>query len=266
MVAEAARIAERAEARHRPPRRHEPLAGHEGDHAVPAFRVVVAFEENGAMPPCRWHSTQLASMQRRDVAVGDLVEPSAVRARLAPIVMKAPDRLGCVWLRLAAVGQRLDDGAQVMRGNPRAQLAHGGEAIVDAAPVDDPVAGRDHEGLRGHTGAETLGQIAGAVQNDGERDTEVVYEVLARLPRDGGVRQDSIERHAVRLRLAVERVEGGHIARGNGAGGIEEDRYRRLHRPRGNANPVMVAGDVGDTNADQVDRIARSGRRDSGHR
>ena len=181
-------------------------------------------------------------------------------------MVEAPDCLRLVGLWRVVVRHRGHDSLQVVRGDPRAQLAHGGEAIVDAAPVDDPVAGRDHEGLRGHTGAETQGQIAGAVQNDGERDSEVVHEVRARLPRDGGVRQDSVERHAARLRLGMQRVERGHITRGNGAGGIEEDQYRRLHRPHGDADPVMVAGDVGDTNADQVDRIARSGRRDSGHR
>ena len=67
VVAEAARSAERAEVGHRPPRRHEPLAGHEGDHAVPAFRVVVAFEgerRDAALPMA---FDAVGFEQRRDV-------------------------------------------------------------------------------------------------------------------------------------------------------------------------------------------------------
>ena len=120
MVTEAARVAESAEAGHRPPRRHEPLAGHEGDHPVPAFRVVVPFQREGrdAALPVAFDAVGL--QQRCDVAVvGDLVETRATRGSLAPVVVKAPDCLSRVGLQLAAVGQRLDDGSQVMRGDLR---------------------------------------------------------------------------------------------------------------------------------------------------
>ena len=130
--------------------------------------------------------------------------------------MEAPDRFRLVGLRLAAGGDNFHDVLQVVRRDSRAQPAHGGEAIVDPAPVDDPVAGRDHEGLRHHAGAETQGQIAGAVQNDRERDPEFVHKICACLPRDAGVREDAVERHAILLRIAMELVERRYVSRGEG--------------------------------------------------
>ena len=121
-------------------------------------------------------------------------------------MVEAPDCLGRMGLRFAAVGQRLDDGAQVVRADPRAQLAHGGEAVVDAAAVDHPVGGGDNEGLRGHARAEAERQIAGRVHDDGERDPEIVHEVHARLPADVWVREDCVQRNAFCLRVFVELV------------------------------------------------------------
>ena len=121
VVAEAARIAERAEVGHRPPRRHEPLAGHEGDHAVPAFRVVVAFERKRGDAAISVTFDAVGFEQRRDVAVvGDLVEPSAVRARPVPDMVEAPDCLRLVGLWRVVVRHRGHDSLQVVRGDPRA--------------------------------------------------------------------------------------------------------------------------------------------------
>ena len=105
VVAEAARVAESAEARHRPPRRHEPLAGHEGDHPVPAFRVVVPFQrERARCRSCSVAFDAVGLQQRRDVAVvGDLVEPSAVRVLAGP---NRDESTRSARLRRAPAGRR----------------------------------------------------------------------------------------------------------------------------------------------------------------
>ena len=110
------------------------------------------------------------------------------------------------------------------------------------------------------------GQIAGAVHDDGELDAEVVDEVHALPPTDVGIRQYAVERHAARLRVVVERVEGGDVSRGDRAGGVEKHQRRRSHLSRRYPDPVLASLDVGHPDSNHIDEIAglrrRIGRRE----
>ena len=134
----------------------------------------------------------LGKFGRNDEVPVDVV---AVRRHLEGLA----HRENQIRLRTTTARHVLDDIAQIVRRDPRAQPADGGEPIVDSAPVDDPVGGGDHERLRCHPRTETQGQITGAVQNDGKLDAEVVDELRALPPTDVGIRQHTVERHATRL-------------------------------------------------------------------
>ena len=239
-----------------------PFAGHVGDHPVPALRVLVAFERERRNAARRMALDAVGLEQRRDMAcVGHLFECRAARAGGIPDMVKTPDCFAFVGLDPVSPRHRLHRLAQIVRADAGAQSAHRGKAIVYPTPVDEAVGGGDDEGLRSYPRTEAPGQVTAAVQDDGKLDAEVVHEFRAFPPRDVGVREHSVELDAVRLRVGLDFVELGHIAGGDRTGGVQKHQRHRLHLPRRHADPVVAPLDVGEASSDEVDEVARPGRR-----
>ena len=217
-------VAEGTESLDGAPGRHDLLAGHEGQHAGPAFGIDIRIEREGGYTAVPVALRAVGCEQGSDIPV--VGHGFRQAARIPALEHTADGRRGD-GPRIVIRSQLRDGVLEVVAGDLVSQHADRFETVVDAAAVHDIIPGIDNEGLRGDNGVEAQGEITGGIEDDGKIETVLSREVPGFAHRQVGSRHDTVKRGAMRIGKCRKVVEFWSVAAGHWTEGVHEQEDHR---------------------------------------